>query len=255
MISYLILSDRTFDPGRVYFLKILLSLSCGIMVATLPGFFNVDLTLPGIAVRAAGGAAAFVFVFTQSPSVPQLGLAPPDIKVNQLNGVDFRSFIDPATDADFYSKQMAITVPIEVNNERQPSAVGSLKRTDLSFNLGRQRYQFRWYYFVHLLPGPGGIWLTSEDVLRRAVATDLPPGVQFSQEVMHLSEMSPAWADFVATFRSLDDDLIVRLTVTLSTGEAIRECRIRPTRYRSKIESDEQQLQRVPARISTVCET
>jgi hypothetical protein len=225
------------------------------MVGTLPGFLNVELTLPGIALRAAGGAAAFVFVYTQAPNVPQLGLAPPDIRLNQINGVDFRSLVDPATDPDFFSKQMAITVPVEVKNERQPSVTGSLERTDVSFNFGDQIYQFRWYYFVSLLPGSAGSWLTSESTLRRATATDLPPGNQFSQEIMHLSDASPQWGNFESAFKSMTDDFIVTLTVTLSTGTVVRTCKIRPSRYKSKIESDERELNRVPGRISTVCET
>jgi hypothetical protein len=255
LVSYLILSDRNFDATRIYFLKILLSLSCGIMVGTLPGFLNVELTLPGIVLRAAGGAAAFVFVYTQAPNVPQLGLAPPNIKLNQINGVDFRSFFDPASYPDFSSKQMAVTIPVELKNERQPSATGTLERTDVSFNLGDQIYQFRWYYFVSMVPGQGGSWLTSEIRLRPATATDLPPGQQFSQEIMHLSDASPQWGNFESAFKSITDDFVVTLTVTLSTGTVVSKCKIIPGRYRSKIESDEQELHRVPGYISTVCET
>jgi hypothetical protein len=256
LVSFLILSTRPFDPARIYFLKILLSLSCGVMVATLPGFINLDLTLPGIGLRAAGGAAAFVFVFTQSPSVPQLGLAAPDIKVNQLHGVDFRSLIDPEMDANFLHNQIAITaIPVEVRNERQPSIIGSLKKTDLRFDLGGRDYAFHWYYFVQLLPGSGGSWLTSEEKLRRAEASDLSPGKQFSEEIMHLSDQSPQWIDFVEAFRALDNDLVVTLTVVLSSGEIVRQCKILPSRYKTKIAADEERLHRIPAHIATVCET
>ena len=226
------------------------------MVATLPGFFNVDLNAPGFAVRAAGGAAAFVFVYTQSPSVPQLGLAPPDIKVNELQGMDFRSAVDPDAGANFSTNQIAITAsPVAVKNERQPSTTGTLERTDLLFKLGGTGYVFHWYYFVSLLPQPGGSWLTSESALRPAAARDLPPGVQFSEEVMHLSETSPSWADFLSAFSKLDDDFVVTLVVILSTGQVTRECKIKPSRYKTKIESDEKELQRIPAHIATVCET
>jgi hypothetical protein len=254
LISYLILSDRDFDPARIYFLKILLSLSCGILVATLPGFFNVDLNVPGFAVRAAGGAAAFVFVYTQSPSVPQLGLAPPDIKLNRLNTIDFRSVGDPRTDQTFLSGQIAITVPLELKNERQPSVIGTLQRTDLKFTLGERAYLFRWFYFVSLLPIEKGSWLTSEDTIRRAAATDLPPGRQFSEEIMHLSQDSPRWVDFVSLFKALDDDWSLSLIVLLNSGEVTLECKVRPSLYKSRIQSIEQQLGRVPGRISAVCE-
>jgi hypothetical protein len=255
LVSFLILSTREFDPTRIYFLKILLSLSCGILVATLPGFIDVGLTLPGISLRAAGGAAAFVFVFTQSPSVPQLGLAAPDLKVNKLQGIDFRSFVDPKTDANFFNNQIAITAnPVEIRNERQPSVIGSLKRTDLKFDLAGRNYTFHWYYFVRFLPGSGGSWLTSEDKLRRAEATDLPPGKQFSEEVMHLSNQSPRWIDFVQAFKTLDHDFIVTLVAVIGSGEIVRECRILPSKYKTKIESAEKE-HRIPGFISTECET
>jgi hypothetical protein len=256
LVSYLILSDRPFEPTRVYFVKILLSLSCGIVVGTLPGFFNVDLNTPGFAIRAAGGAAAFVFVYTQSPSVPQLGLAPPDIKISRVHGIDFRSARDPQIDNKFSSQPVAVTAtPVEVKNERQPSVIGTLRKTDLAFALGGSEYRLPWYYFVSLLEGPGGTWLTSEGTLRRAVATDLPPGKQFSEEVMHLSDMSLPWDEFISAFRHLDSDLVIKLIISLSVGEIVQECRIVPAKYKLKIESDEKQLGRIPGHVATVCET
>ncbi len=60
----------------MYFLKIILSLSGAVMLATLPGFLDVNYNLGGFSVRAAGGAAAFVFIYTQSPNLPVLKLDP-----------------------------------------------------------------------------------------------------------------------------------------------------------------------------------
>jgi hypothetical protein len=56
----------------MYFLKILLSLSGAVMLATLPGFFDINYGVGGLTIRAAGGAAAFVFIYTQSPHIPAL---------------------------------------------------------------------------------------------------------------------------------------------------------------------------------------
>jgi hypothetical protein len=72
LASYLIVVDRKLDLTQVYFLKILLSLSVAVLVATLPGFIELKYNLLGMTVRGAGGAAAFVFVYLASPGVPAL---------------------------------------------------------------------------------------------------------------------------------------------------------------------------------------
>ena len=253
LISYLILSDRDFDPARIYFLKILLALSCGIVVGTLPGFLNLNLNAPGLVVRAAGGAAAFVFVYTQSPSVPELGLAPPNIKLNELRGIDFRSLRGPGTD-ELATSPIAITVPIEVRNERQPSSTGSLRRTDVRFSLSGQDYRYRPYYFVRMAPGPAGTWLSSEDKIRLARPVDLPPGFQFFEEVMHLSDAPLSWRDFIASFKSAAEEFIVHVDVTLSTGLVPLACRISTGKYKRAIEQLEAKLGRLPGYISVECE-
>jgi hypothetical protein len=70
LTTYMIFQNNELSYTSVYFLKIILSLSGAVMLATLPGFFDVSYTLSGFSVRAAGGAAAFVFIYTQSPNLP-----------------------------------------------------------------------------------------------------------------------------------------------------------------------------------------
>jgi hypothetical protein len=70
LTTYMIFQDHALSHASIYFLKIVLSLSGGVMLATLPGFFDINYTLGGFSVRAAGGAAAFVFIYTQSPTLP-----------------------------------------------------------------------------------------------------------------------------------------------------------------------------------------
>lgn len=76
LTTYMILQNQTLSPTSMYFLKIILSLSGAVMLATLPGFLDINYSLSGFSVRAAGGAAAFVFIYTQSPSIPALKLDP-----------------------------------------------------------------------------------------------------------------------------------------------------------------------------------
>jgi hypothetical protein len=72
----MIFQDHALSHASMYFLKIILSLSGAVMLATLPGFMDVNYTIGGFSVRAAGGAAAFVFIYTQSPNLPVLKLDP-----------------------------------------------------------------------------------------------------------------------------------------------------------------------------------
>jgi hypothetical protein len=76
LTTYMIFQDHALSHASMYFLKIILSLSGAVMLATLPGFMDVNYTVGGFSVRAAGGAAAFVFIYTQSPNLPALKLDP-----------------------------------------------------------------------------------------------------------------------------------------------------------------------------------
>jgi hypothetical protein len=72
LTTYMIFQEHALSHTSIYFLKIVLSLSGGVMLATLPGFFDINYTFGGLSVRAAGGAAAFIFIYTQSPALPAL---------------------------------------------------------------------------------------------------------------------------------------------------------------------------------------
>ncbi len=76
LTTYMIFQDHALSHTSIYFLKIILALSGAVMLATLPGFFDVTYSLGGFSVRAAGGAAAFVFIYTQSPNLPSFDVVP-----------------------------------------------------------------------------------------------------------------------------------------------------------------------------------
>ena len=76
LTTYMIFQDHALSHASMYFLKIILSLSGAVMLATLPGFMDVNYNVGGFSVRAAGGAAAFVFIYTQSPNLPALKIDP-----------------------------------------------------------------------------------------------------------------------------------------------------------------------------------
>jgi hypothetical protein len=80
------------------------------MLATLPGFFDVNYSLGGFSVRAAGGAAAFVFIYTQAPNIPSLKAEPaPQRPISQ------ERVVSPGSDhlasrSDVYPVLMAIAI-------------------------------------------------------------------------------------------------------------------------------------------------
>lgn len=83
LTTYMIFQDHVLSHESMYFLKIILSLSGAVMLATLPGFMDINYNVGGFSVRAAGGAAAFVFIYTQSPNLPALKLDPAQAKPAQ----------------------------------------------------------------------------------------------------------------------------------------------------------------------------
>lgn len=72
LTTFMLFQESALSYTSVYFLKIILALSGAVMLATLPGFFDISYNMSGFTVRAAGGAAAFVFIYTQSPNIPAL---------------------------------------------------------------------------------------------------------------------------------------------------------------------------------------
>jgi hypothetical protein len=70
MMLYLILLGRPFaDSNLAAMARILLSLACAVLGATVPGFLNIDLSMKGVLIRAGGALALFVLTFFFAPSI------------------------------------------------------------------------------------------------------------------------------------------------------------------------------------------
>ena len=54
LTTYMIFQDHALSHSSMYFLKIILSLSGAVMLATLPGFMDVNYTIGGFSVRRGG---------------------------------------------------------------------------------------------------------------------------------------------------------------------------------------------------------
>jgi hypothetical protein len=57
------------EPNTVVFMRILLSVACGVLGGTIPGFLNVRYDVGGLAIRAAGGLAFAVLTYVYTPTV------------------------------------------------------------------------------------------------------------------------------------------------------------------------------------------
>lgn len=69
-VLFLVVKDRPFsDPNFTQFVRILLSLACGVPGAVIPGFLNVDVKGTGMIVRAGGALGLFVVTYFFAPSV------------------------------------------------------------------------------------------------------------------------------------------------------------------------------------------
>ncbi|MGY4315272.1 hypothetical protein [Bradyrhizobium sp. JR3.5] len=61
--------EQDISPNSVVFMRILLSVACGVLGGTIPGFLNVRYDVGGLAIRAAGGLAFAVLVYVFTPTV------------------------------------------------------------------------------------------------------------------------------------------------------------------------------------------
>ena len=62
LIAYTVIMEVEIDNNKMPMLYVLIALMAGAVVATIPGFLNMDYSSKGLSIRAAGGVAAFVIV-------------------------------------------------------------------------------------------------------------------------------------------------------------------------------------------------
>ncbi|OMI09489.1 hypothetical protein BSN85_16300 [Bradyrhizobium brasilense] len=62
-------NDPDPEPNTVVFMRILLTLACGVLGGTIPGFLNVEYSFGGLVIRAFGAAALAVLVYVFTPQV------------------------------------------------------------------------------------------------------------------------------------------------------------------------------------------
>jgi hypothetical protein len=193
LTTYMIFQDHALSHTSIYFLKIILSLSGAVMLATLPGFFDVNYSIGGFSVRAAGGAAAFVFIYTQAPNIPSLKAEPAPPRQE-------KTVSSPGSDrlssrSDVYPVLMAVAISPAFN------AAGA----------ARPKYEGVWAEAGAGLDSGGLFGGTGHKVsVVEAVSADLRAGVavamDYAQRALHRIK---GWLDIAAErFRSVVGSLI-----------------------------------------------
>jgi hypothetical protein len=254
LVSWLILQSTPMREDQIYFLKILLALSVAVFLASLPGYLNLKYDIGGLAVRAGGALAAFIFVYTQAPNVPQLHLQPPPavMSFDRIPVLDFRALDGPDPGAAAESP-VAITVPLAGKNMLDGSFSGTIKGLTLSFDLGGNARKYDWYYFVTLTPGTGGSWISSEDV-KPAAPIDVKAGSSFYQEVMTLSARKFTWSEFLAAYLTQTAPLKIDIVVRWDDKEDRLSCTIaNPSRLAAVFDALEGQSQRRAPAFTEAC--
>ncbi len=258
LISYLILADRVFKPETIYFLKILLSVSVAILFSSVPGMLGIVFDrVPGVAIRAGAGAAAFVIVFFFSPAIPALNPLPPVVKLGSINGLDFRALRGPDPQM-MIDSPFAVTVsPISVTNAAGVTPQGyvsaTLKKTSISFVLEDENYSMYSEYFVSLVPGPEGTWLSSNGQAAVAQPQTIRAGETLALEVMHIGKSSLKWSDFINKFASLNGDFSLNVTYYIDDQKYEQNCSFNTKPYASYI-SQYTSKKLLPGYISARCE-
>jgi hypothetical protein len=208
LTTYMIFQDHALSHTSIYFLKIILSLSGAVMLATLPGFFDVNYSLGGFSVRAAGGAAAFVFIYTQAPNIPSLKAEPaPHRALSQEKTVSSTGSDNLASRSDVYPVLMAVAISPAF------SAAGAV----------RPRYEGVWAEAGAGVDSGGLLGGTGHKVsVLEAVSADLRAGVavavDYTQRALHRIK---SWIDIAAErFRSVVSSLIDAGTTLLGQTPA-----------------------------------
>ncbi len=84
LVAYTVVMEIKIDDNKMPLLYILIAIMAGAVVATIPGFLNMDYSGKGVSIRAAGGVAAFVLVLSalQEMTVPSINTDGPVIGTN-----------------------------------------------------------------------------------------------------------------------------------------------------------------------------
>lgn len=248
----LIWRDRPIsDPHLATGLRIILSLSAGILAGTVPGFLKVNYNVSGLAIRAAGGFALFLVTFFGSPSVPVLKLGPADIRVSQLPQIDIRSRATPdQPDAERLQSEAVLTIPVSARNVAEPAKTAFLNQSQVMLNFDGDQQEFVWKYFVNMHEEQHGLWL---GLVNAAQPQAIPSGQILNKEILHFSRDSINWGNILKKIQNSNSGKIIAI-LNFDLKKVIVECVFNVKKWGLEIKKFTKRTGKIPGRITMNCE-
>jgi hypothetical protein len=255
-VLYLAQRNQAFaDPNLAIMMRIVLSLSIGIVGATIPGFLHLEYNLGGFAVRAGGALALFVLTFFGTPEVSALNLKLPDPQVSLLapRVVDFRTEAAPTQSEDERgTAATVVTIPTGIRSTVEPARKATLSASQISFSLDATNYEFAWRYFVNMHPEQFGLWLAIQE---DAHTSPIEPGGSFFREILHEPTNTAPWADFVRRLlETSEQSLTVKQSLVLEGVPRDTFCRVNLEKWRAEVKRFMEVNKILPGRITMNCE-
>jgi hypothetical protein len=187
LVAYLVIRNESIaDPQIASMLRIFISLAVNVLGATIPGLLQVDWSLKGFTIRAAGALALFVITYFYSPKLA------PDLDTNRVPPL-----VNPRNVSQSYwpwSPQMVFAAEPALTLRRALQGDSSNKQEklyDLTISNSSQEQRILTTFHVRWLYRKGGTTSVEEGLV-------LKPSQKYSLEIPLDVEQSQAQeADFV----------------------------------------------------------
>lgn len=181
-------------------------------------------------------------------------LSPPvELSIGVVRVVDLRAVTGDDNES-LRASPTAITIPFSALNEGQTESVVTIDDTRLYATFQSSHYSLNWWYFVELLPGAGGTWISSDKVVS-ASPIDLISGSRMNEEILHLSDPPLAWGTVLDAFMSPDETINIRIDTNYESGRYThtQDCLIEARQYGYAVAKFYEENGRWPARITAMC--
>lgn len=265
LVIWLIVVDPTLSSQGQILLRILLSFALAVLTASMAGLIEVQGKQLGWGIRAAGGFAVFLVTYFFTPAAftslnPRLQAA---LDIAPIRQIDLRSIDGAGTPAGESGEAgVAITVPLSAtaHSKIAPVDPALIKSATLNLKINSRNVDASWAYFVEMIQGKSGTWLSSNDGPTLAVGYPVPLNVVSAREVMFLTDKAMLnWSQVIDALRSADGQ--VEILVTIDTEQELKpksvttKCSIARGSFAPPVNSYIEKNKRSPLRATIPCLT
>ena len=253
-VLYLVVRNNPFaDPNLVIVLRIVLSLACGVLGFSIPGFVEVQYNANGFAIRAFGAAALFVIAYFGTPHVSALHLANARIQLDAIDLVDLRSEFSGVdhTESEVANSTPLLTVPLSFRSVEEPAKRAIVEETRAQLSIDGTTINFTWNQFVNMHEENYGKWLGIKESVHPLT---VEPGSVVHEEVLHRPTQKMTWKDVVALFSAKGSGPGIVTVKALSGGSTFeRKCEFDLKYWSEQVQSYMQTEKKSPGRITMNC--